>query len=124
MLNKENCLTIFDSKVLSIKQIEEIILTTSERVVKSNSIIIIENKSNRDLSGLLVLMKMNEHLEDDEIPQLEISNRFSKPKTDEINNYLVTSSLGVFSENKSIADNIINASNLLIQKNNLVRFRH
>lgn len=30
---------------------------------------------------------------------------------------LVTSSLGVFSENKSIADNIINASNLLIQKN-------
>lgn len=69
------------------------------------------------MSGLLVLMKMNEHLEDDEIPQLEISNRFSKPKTDEINNYLVTSSLGVFSENKSIADNIINASNLLIQKN-------
>lgn len=117
LLNKENCLTIFDSKVLSIKQIEEIILTTSERVVKSNSIIIIENKSNRDLSGLLVLMKMNEYLEDDEIPQLEISNRFSKPKTDEINNYLVTSSLGVFSENKSIADNIINASNLLIQKN-------
>lgn len=117
LLNKENCLTIFDSKVLSIKQIEEIILTTSERVVKSNSIIIIENKSNRDLSGLLVLMKMNEHLEDDEIPQLEISNRFSKPKTDEINNYLVTSSLGVFSENKSIADNIINASNLLIQNN-------
>lgn len=117
LLNKENCLTIFDSKVLSIKQIEEIILTTSERVVKSNSIIIIENKSNRDLSGLLVLMKMNEHLEDDEIPQLKISNRFSKPKTDEINNYLVTSSLGVFSENKSIADNIINASNLLIQKN-------
>ena len=117
LLNKENWLTIFDSKVLSIKQIEEIILTTSERVVKSNSIIIIENKSNRDLSGLLVLMKMNEHLEDDEIPQLEISNRFSKPKTDEINNYLVTSSLGVFSENKSIADNIINASNLLIQKN-------
>ena len=117
LLNKEKCLTIFDSKVLSIKQIEEIILTTSERVVKSNSIIIIENKSNRDLSGLLVLMKMNEHLEDDEIPQLEISNRFSKPKTDEINNYLVTSSLGVFSENKSIADNIINASNLLIQKN-------
>lgn len=117
LLNKENCLTIFDSKVLSIKQIEEIILTTSERVVKSNSIIIIENKSNRDLSGLLVLMKMNEHLEDDEIPQLEISNRFSKPKTDEINNYLVTSSLGVFSENKSIADNIIKASNLLIQKN-------
>lgn len=117
LLNKENCLTIFDSKVLSIKQIEEIILTTSERVVKSNSIIIIENKSNRDLSGLLVLMKINEHLEDDEIPQLEISNRFSKPKTDEINNYLVTSSLGVFSENKSIADNIINASNLLIQKN-------
>lgn len=117
LLNKENCLTIFDSKVLSIKQIEEIILTTSERVVKRNSIIIIENKSNRDLSGLLVLMKMNEHLEDDEIPQLEISNRFSKPKTDEINNYLVTSSLGVFSENKSIADNIINASNLLIQKN-------
>lgn len=113
----DNNNNIFDSKVLSIKQIEEIILTTSERVVKSNSIIIIENKSNRDLSGLLVLMKMNEHLEDDEIPQLEISNRFSKPKTDEINNYLVTSSLGVFSENKSIADNIINASNLLIQKN-------
>lgn len=117
LLGKENCLTIFDSKVLSIKQIEEIILTTSERISKSNSIIIFENKSNRDLSGLLVLMKMNENLADNEIPQLEISNRFSKEKTEEINNYLVTSSLGVFSEKKSIADNIINASDLLIQKN-------
>lgn len=117
LLDKENCLTIFDSKVLSIKQIEEIILTTSERILKNNSIIIIENKSNRDLSGLLVLMKMNENLEDNEIAQLEISNRLSKEKTDEINNYLVISSLGVFSEKKSIADNIINASDLLIQKN-------
>lgn len=117
LLDKINCLTIFDSKVLSIKQIEEIILTTSERISKNNSIIIFENKSNRDLAGLLVMLKMNEDFEDNDISQLEITNRLSVEKTDEINKYLVTSSLGVFSEKKTIADNIINASNLLIQKN-------
>lgn len=38
LLNKENCLTIFDSKVLSIKQIEEIVLATLGKVYASDAI--------------------------------------------------------------------------------------
>ena len=117
LLGKENCLVIFDSKVLNIKQIERILRTTKERTLKNNNCVIIENKSNRDLVGMLTLLKINDTLQESEVPELEISNRLTKDKTEEINNYLVKSSLGVFSENKTIADNIINASNLLIQKN-------
>lgn len=121
LIKKEKCLIIFDSKVLSIKQIEKILRTNVNRIEKNNCVVIFENKSNRDLAGLLVLMKTNENIDLNKIAQLEISNRFSKEKTNEINNYLVTSSLGVFSEKKSIADNIINASDLLIQGNKYSR---
>lgn len=121
LLGKENCLVIFDSKVVNIKQIERILRTTKERTLKNNNCVIIENKSNRDLVGMLTLLKINDTLQESEVPELEISNRLTKDKTEEINNYLVKSSLGVFSENKTIADNIINASNLLIQKISLVK---
>lgn len=121
LLEKKNCLVICDSKVLSIRQIEEVLETNSERIAERNSFIIIESKSNRDLASILDLLKINNKISVAEIPQIELENKFSKSKTDEINNYLVTSSLGVFSEHKTIADNIIQVSNLLIQTNRYSR---
>ena len=47
----------------------------------------------------------------------ELKNKFSSNKTEEINLKLVKSSLGIFSNGKSIADNIIDISSRLIQKN-------
>lgn len=116
LLKKENCLVICDSKVLSLSQIELVLKTNNERLQKRNSFIILESKSNRDLASILFLLKEDKTI-GDRIPQLEISNRFSKKKTEELNNHLITSSLGIFSEKKTIADNIISESERLIQNN-------
>lgn len=117
LLDKDHCLVICDSKVLSIKQIEVILKTNKERCERKNTFLILESKSNRDLSSILDYMRINGELVKSEIPQLELENKFTKKKTDEINKLLVTSSLGVFYEGKTIADNIIEASNILIQNN-------
>lgn len=121
LLDKDHCLVICDSKVLSIKQIEVILKTNKERCERKNTFLILESKSNRDLSSILDYMRINGELVKSEIPQLELENKFTKKKTDEINKLLVTSSLGVFYEGKTIADNIIESSNILIQNNKFSR---
>lgn len=117
LLDKMNCLVIADSKAFSIDQIEEIIRNGKTRAAKKNSFLIIESKSNRDLSSLLSLLRMNEVIEEDELITYELKNKFSVEKNDEINYKLVKSSLGVFLTNKTLADNIIDASTRLIEKN-------
>ena len=60
---------------------------------------------------------MNEVIEEDELITYELKNKFTVEKNDEINYKLVKSSLGVFLTNKTLADNIIDASTRLIEKN-------
>ena len=117
IIQKENCLVITDSKALSVQQIETVIRTDLERTKHNNCFIIVENKSNRDLISLLSLLRMNEVIKSDDLITYELKNKFSSNKIDELNLKLVKSSLGIFSNGKSIADNIIDISSRLIQKN-------
>ena len=117
LIEKANCLVIADSKALSIEQIEAVIKSDRERREKKNSFLIVENKSNRDLVSLLSLLRLNEVVKTDELITYEIKNKFTAKKNDELNQKLVKSSFGVFSVNKSLADNIIDTSTSLIQKN-------
>ena len=117
LLNRGNCLVIADSKTLSIRQIEEIIRNKESIKERDVSFLIIENKSNQDLSGLIRLLELNEVIEHNAIPQIELPNRLNKREADDITKLLVTATLGVFSEKRSIADNIIRCSRKLIQKN-------
>lgn len=117
LVDKPNCLVITDSKALSIEQIESVIRSDKKRREKNNSFLIVENKSNRDLASLLSLLRMNEVIKADEPLTYELKNRFTVTKNDELNQKLVKSSFGVFSANKSLADNIIDTSTSLIQKN-------
>lgn len=116
LINKSNCLVIADSKALSIEQIEDVIRTDQERRERQNSFLIVENKSNRDLVSLLSLLRMNDVIKVDEPPMYDLKNKLTVAKNDEINQKLVKSSFGVFSANKSLADNIIDTSTRLIQK--------
>lgn len=117
IIQKENCLVVTDSKALSVQQIETVIRTDSERAKHNNCFVIVENKSNRDLISLLSLLRMNEVIKSEDLITYELKNKFSSNKTEEINLKLVKSSLGIFSNGKSIADNIIDISSRLIQKN-------
>ena len=110
MCNK-NCVVIADSKSLSIQQLEKIIKLESELEKNSVSFIIFEAKNNKDLSGIISLLEITEVINKGDIPQFEIKNKFNRIETDEINALLVLSGIQVFSEKRSLVDNIINASN-------------
>lgn len=116
LLLRENCLIITDSKVLSGQQIEAIIRSDLERVKRQNSFVIVENKSNRDLISLLSLLRMTDVIKKNELIPYELKNKLTAEKSKELNEKLVKSSLGIFSEGKSISDNIIDISARLLQK--------
>ena len=123
LLRKSNCLVIADSKALSVEQIEEVIKTDSGRIKHKNSFVIIENKSNRDLSSLLSLLKINEFIKSDEQVTRELKNKFTSKENDDLNIKLVESSFGIFTKDKSIADNIIDISSRLIEKNQFEKIK-
>lgn len=116
LLLRENCLIITDSKALSGKQIEDIIRSDLERVKRQNSFVIVESKSNRDLMSLLSLLRITDVIKKDELIPYELKNRLTAEESKKLNEKLVKSSFVIFSESKSISDNIIDISERLIQK--------
>lgn len=123
LLGFERCVIIADSKALSIKQIELILRSKKDLERKGVAFIIIEDKNNRDLSGLLSLLAFTEGIKKEDIPQFEIKNKFTKNEIQRINPFLVVSGIQVFSDSKSLADNIINASNDCIDKHRFLEIR-
>lgn len=115
LLKHNNRLIIADSNSLNIRQIEELIKSKDQLKQKNISFLIAESKNNRDLAGLIQLLELNHVIEPGSIPQIDIPNKFSREETLELNKRLTTATLGVFSEKKSIADNIIDCSRDLIQ---------
>lgn len=116
LLEHGNCLIIADSNTLNMGQIEDIIRSKEDLKKKNVSALIIESKTNRDLPGLIQLLERNGVIEPKSIPQIRLPNKFNERETDNLNQRMVTANLGVFSEKKSIADNIIDCSHNLILK--------
>ena len=75
LLHRENCLIIADSKVLSEKQIEDIVRSDLERIKRQNSFVIIESKSNRDLVSLLSLLRITDAIKENELIPYELKNK-------------------------------------------------
>ena len=98
-----NRLIIADSNTLNIRQIEKLIRSKDDLKKQNNSVLIIENKNNRDLAGLIKLLELNGVIEANSIPQINVSNKFNEQETHELNQRLIITNLGVFSENKTIA---------------------
>lgn len=121
LLLRENCLIITDSKALSEQQIESVIRSDLERIKRQNSFVIVESKSNRDLMSLLSLLRITDVIKNDELIPYELKNRLTAEESKELNEKLVKSSFGIFSENKSISDNIIDISERLIQRSQFDR---
>ncbi len=117
LLEHGNRLIIADSNTLNIRQMEKLIRSKDDLKKQNISILIVENKNNRDLAGLIQLLGLNGVIDPKSIPQIGIPNKFNERETYKLNQRLVTATLGVFSEKKTIADNIIECSHNLIQKN-------
>lgn len=117
LLEKKNSVILADSNALSIHQIEQII--KQRHILESNNmkIIIFVGKNNRDVASLLKLYELKEKITYDEIPQLELRNKFTANEIEQINPRLTAIGAGVFNIRKTIVDNIIEIGNNLIEKN-------
>lgn len=117
LIDRGNCLLVADNGSLTINQIEYLIKADARLLSKHVHVIVISNKNNRDISGLIRLMEMNSIISQNYFPETQISNRFSTAEIEQLNPLLVEATLGVFSPDKTIIDNIIEASAKLLEKN-------
>lgn len=118
LITKENCIILVDSNALSLLQIEEIFKKQSKLKRNNVNFIIFESKNNRDLSGLLNLLEQHGKIDINQIPQIELDNRFKQKELEVLNPLLTAISVGVFgTEYKTIVDNIIEKSNNLLISN-------
>lgn len=117
LLKKRNSVLLFDNKTLNSYQIEKLI--DSRRVLQYNEthIIIATDKNNQELDRVLSLKKLKNELKIEEIKRIEIKNKLVSEESNEINALLSTINLGIFDNNKTIVDNIINISDKLVENN-------
>ena len=121
LINEKERLLIFDEHVLSNSQIE--LILKHLKIISSNGtkILLISRNNDRDLPGLIRYALNCDYIEDNDINRISVSNKLSAMETKQINSLLVNSSLGVFSDDKSILDNIIYLANQLSIKNKFTK---
>lgn len=127
LMTIKNGMIISDSTALSNHQIETILKSMALLTENNTYWLIVSNKSNRDLSGLIKLLEYKGILSSSDVPQYYLPNRFSSSEILRLNEQLVTANLGVFVQKQSVIDNIIMCSRNLSHKHKydtiLPRFR-
>ena len=107
LLNREDCILLFDSNSLTPSQIQQLLL--SKKTLSNNRIfvVIFAGKKDRDLSGILKLYEIQGKLSENDYYIASINNKLSKDELDQLNPLLTAINVGVFNEKKTIVDNII-----------------
>ena len=121
LFRKNNSIVIFDEHALSNSQIELLLKSLHEIRNNNTSILLISKKSDRDLPGLIKYAINQGTIQEEEINKIFIDNCFSHNEVKTLNSLLVKSSLGIFSDGKSIVDNIIFCANELAVGNRYSR---
>ena len=117
LLEKENCVILADNSMLSIDQFETILNRINDLKNNHISIVVVINKNDRDIHGLLKLYDLQSIISLKSLPHIEVSNILSKSEVNIINPLLAAVDAGLFSSNRSIVDNIIEIGESL-EKNN------
>ncbi len=117
LLNKQNCVILADCTAFSTGQFEMIL--ESFELLKRNrvNIVIVVNKNDRDFNAVLKLQEMRGKIDVSSIAKTEIDNRFTASELARLNPLLTAIDAGIFSEKKTIVDNIIEVSENLSEKN-------
>lgn len=118
LINRENSLILFDARSIGTHQIETIIIEREQIQKNNTSILIISDKNNRDLSGLIKLYEIRNEIDNGEIPFIEISKQFLKEEIKTINPLLAATDLGIISQkHSSLLDSILMLSKNISEKN-------
>lgn len=119
----KDSLFLFDSNSLTINQIEMLIEKKKLFETNRNHAIIFASKRDSDIHGLLRLLEEDGRIEKGSIFKTSISNKFSNNEVSLFNPKLSATTLGVFYNDKTILDNIINLSKKLSEKNRFDKIR-
>ena len=117
LLQKKNSIILADSNALSIHQIEHIIKKRKILAHNDLHVVIFVGKNNRDVASLIKLYEIKEQINDGDIPQLELRNKFTAKEISQLNPRLTAIGAGVFNIRKTIVDNIIEIGINLMEKN-------
>lgn len=116
LLTVKNGVIISDSSSLDIHQAETVIKSIDQLIENNTYWLIVANKSNRDLPGLIRHLEYKNIIGFEDVPQYYLPNRLSDSEIACINELLVTANLGVFMSAHSIVDNIISCSKNISHK--------
>ena len=121
LLQKKDCIIIFDEHVLSNSQVELLFKALSTIRNNDSSVLLIAKSNDRDLPGLIKYAINKGSIHEKDVKIINIDNVLSADETAKLNASLVSSSLGVFFERRSIVDNIICCANELSVKNRFAK---
>ena len=117
LIRRKNCVILADDAALSDDQIEYFI--THLFLLKENNVnvVIAVDKHNRTVNGILKLYELQGTIRPGDIPQMPIDNKLSATEYQKISPLLTAVTAGIFVEDETIVDNIINLSKDLSEKN-------
>jgi len=117
LLRKESCVILADCTAFSTGQFETIL--DSFDLLRRNriNIVIVVNKNDREFNGILKLQELQNKIDPKSIGRTEINNRFTPNELAQLNPLLTAIDAGIFSDRKTIVDNIIEVSKNLSEKN-------
>ena len=110
LLNNENSVIISDSSVLSKKQIETILNNFNLLNSKHISFVIAASFKDYDVFDIIKLYIIQEKIEENSVPIIELSNRFSQDELDILNPQLSAIGVGIYNSTTTIIDNVIEAA--------------
>lgn len=117
LLKKKNVIILADAGSFSSNQFETILNNLPLFEISKVNIVLAVNKSSRDVRSILKLYEIQGKIDIKKIPQIEIDRTFTSRELAVINPLLTAITAGVFLPQKSIADNIIEVSRNLDERN-------
>lgn len=116
LLDKTNSLFLFDTNSLDIEQIEYIFRHQKQLRERHNKCFIFAHNNNRELHGLIHLLKDSSVISKNSIGSIHLNNSLSDKEIREINPLMTRCGIGILKANCTILDNVINSSVALESK--------
>lgn len=116
MLEKSNSVILFDNASLSVSQIEYLIQNIHTLKSRNIKAIVVINKNERDILGVISLSIKREIISESEIPIVDIDNKFTNSELDILNPLLTSTNIGIFRKHQTILDNILYIGDNLKEK--------
>ena len=123
LLEKTNSLFLFDTNSLDIEQIEYIFRNNKQLKDRHNKCFIFAHNNNRELHGLIHLLKDSSVISKNCIGNIHLNNSLSNNEIQTINPLMTRCGIGILKPDCTILDNVIDSSVALESKHKYSNIR-